>query len=97
MVKHSQFVELYYCCPISNCEKEYKTKFNLKKHVEMTHLGLKFFICDICNKSLSSQQVLDEHMNKHLGLKPHKCATCRKKFRHYSHLALHRKKHEEGN
>lgn len=93
MCKSIEQIWLFYCCPDPNCDREYKTKFNLKKHVEMTHMGLKFFVCEICSKSLSSKQVLDEHMNKHLGIKPHKCSICRQKFRHYSHLALHRRKH----
>lgn len=95
MVRHLKYVDIIYCCPVNNCNKEYKTKYNLKKHVEMLHLDRQFFICDLCDKSLSSKQVLDEHMNKHLGIKPFKCTFCYKKFRHYSHLALHRKNHED--
>lgn len=82
-----------YCCPVENCPKEYQTKFNLKRHVEMGHIGKQLFKCKVCFKSLSSKQVLNEHMFIHQDIKPHKCSVCRQKVRHYSHLALHRKKH----
>lgn len=87
-------LNILYCCPIGDCMKEYLTKFNLKKHIEIAHIGKKLFVCEVCCKSLSSKQVLKEHMHIHQGIKSHKCSVCRKKFRHYSHLALHRKKHD---
>lgn len=94
MRRNKEFEVLAYCCPCPNCDKEYKSKFNLKKHFQLSHLKQKLFVCDICQKSLSSKQVLEEHLNKHNGIKRHKCETCYKEFRHYSHLALHRKKHD---
>ncbi|OMJ71315.1 hypothetical protein SteCoe_30516 [Stentor coeruleus] len=85
---------MIFCCPSSDCGREYKCKFNLKRHFESSHLGLKHFICEMCNKSFASKQILKEHMHRHLGIKPYKCPVCQHFFRQYSQLCLHRRKHD---
>lgn len=85
---------IWYCCPHQDCSKKYKSKFNLRKHVESSHLGKKFFICSDCGKSFASNHTLKEHTNKHKNIKPYKCTECGENFRHYSYLSLHRRAHQ---
>lgn len=85
-----------YCCPQEDCFKEYKCRFSLRRHFEMTHLGKKLFACHICKKSLASNQILREHLYKHSGIKPYRCSICRIRFRQYSHLSVHKIKHKQG-
>lgn len=82
-----------FCCSQPECMKEYKSRFNLSRHMQLCHLEKKLFECKICKKSLSSKHVLKEHMFKHSRSKPYKCKVCKKPFRHYSLLCLHRRKH----
>ncbi|OMJ73468.1 hypothetical protein SteCoe_27831 [Stentor coeruleus] len=85
-----------FCCPFPDCIKEYQGRFNLRRHVEMNHMGKIFHKCRICSKSFSSRQVLREHSFRHSGQKPYYCSSCGKRFRQYSHLAYHRKMHKFG-
>ena len=96
MVTIEEFCSVLYCCPVIDCSKEYKNKFNLKKHVKTIHFGKKPFSCLICNKKFVSKQNLREHRFIHSGIKPYKCTYCGKKFRQASHLSLHRRIHKRN-
>jgi len=82
-----------YCCMAPDCDKTYNSKFNLKRHVEISHFGIKRFQCDVCSGFYSSFQNLKEHKNLHTGLKPFRCPTCGEKFRQASQLSLHKRGH----
>lgn len=82
-----------YCCMYQNCESEYSTKFNLKRHVESVHLHLKRFECKICSGLFSSKQSLKEHLYLHSGAMPFQCSYCLKYFRQASQLYLHKRIH----
>ncbi|KAJ8522982.1 hypothetical protein ONZ45_g458 [Pleurotus djamor] len=43
----------------------------VKRHVETTHLKVKRFICDICNKAFPQKTSLDIHRHGHTGDTPH--------------------------
>lgn len=88
--------KILYCCPDSQCDKEYQSKFNLKRHVLYNHLGRKPFICQICNKDFVSKQNLLEHNFIHTGAKPYKCSLCGLRFRQVSLLSLHKRSHESN-
>lgn len=79
---------------MNDCNKTYSTKFNLKRHVEITHQKQKKYKCDLCQKSFVSQQNLKEHIFTHTGAKPYKCPYCDEFFRQISQLSLHRRDHE---
>lgn len=89
----TEMIITLYCCSQADCLKEYKSKFNLSRHIQLCHLEKKLFECKICKKCLSSKHVLKEHIFRHSHSKPYKCKICKKPFRHYSLLCLHRRKH----
>lgn len=94
MVKNQVEVYLLFCCPYQSCNKEYKSKFNLRRHVQYNHLGNKPFACTVCERNFVSKQNLAEHEFIHKGLKPYKCTECGLKFRYYSQISVHRRIHE---
>lgn len=96
MVNFKELSITLFCCPVEGCNKEYKSRFNLKRHVECNHLGRKPFTCEVCNRSFVSKLILTEHQFIHSGEKPYTCSVCREKFRHMSLLSLHKRSHEEN-
>ena len=60
------------------------------------HSGKKKFICQHCNKSLSSKASLNQHIRIHTGEKPFKCNHCDRAFAAKSTLTSHLKMHTEG-
>ena len=80
-------------CPFENCGKAYSSRFNLRRHTDIFHMGLALFQCHICRKNLSSKQNLKEHMNIHTGLKPYVCNICGERFKQGSLLCVHKKSH----
>lgn len=84
-------------CIAEGCQKSYSNSFNLKRHVESFHKGIKKFFCTICNKGLSSKQNLREHSFIHLDIKPYVCThnNCQAAFRQASQLTLHENMHNE--
>lgn len=90
------FIERLFCCPVEDCDREYKSKFNLKKHIQTWHLNAISFNCKVCNKKFVSKQNLREHNFIHLNKKPFKCTFCGKKFRQSSQLCLHKRSHKKN-
>jgi uncharacterized Zn-finger protein len=86
-----------YVCTHEGCEKSYSNAFNLKRHIESFHQGIKKFFCGICGKGLSSKQNMREHSFIHKGVKPYKCTVkeCEAAFRQASQLSMHLAFHAE--
>ena len=84
-------------CKFQGCEKKYSNSFNLKRHIESFHQGIKKFYCQLCNKGLSSKQNFREHSFIHSNVKPYKCnySWCKEAFRQLSQLNLHQNMHIE--
>ena len=82
-------------CEYAGCSKSYCSSFNLKRHLEIVHLGVKNFSCNICGRFLSSTQNLIDHHNIHTGAKPYKCEAngCGMCFRQLSQYYIHQSIH----
>ena len=48
------------------CESKVLTKGDLEQHVR-SHMGTRDFLCDLCHKTFTRQQMLNEHMDRHYG------------------------------
>lgn len=83
-------------CEVESCNKTYKSKYNLERHVEIVHQNFKRFQCEVCSKQLSSKQNLDEHYYTHSKVKSYKCTEigCSETFGQRSRLSHHKKFHE---
>ena len=84
-------------CNFPNCASSFGTRYNLRRHIEARHLGIKKFACDICGLKLASKQTKQEHMYTHTGEKPLVCTYpgCSKPFRQSSQLSVHVKQHHQ--
>lgn len=80
-------------CYYPACIKTFSSKFNLRRHVNVSHLSIKAFLCEICGKSFASKQNVKEHRFIHTGEKPFRCTGCGRCFRQASQLSSHRKTH----
>ena len=84
-----------YTCFYPECLKTYPTKYNLHRHVNVSHLMIRKFECMNCNSRFTCKQNLRDHQLIHLGLKPFPCADCHKSFRQISQLRAHYHVHRE--
>lgn len=56
-------------CP--HCNNYLSTKYNLRKHIEATHLQLRPFECGCCSKAFSYKHSFISHMKMHLKEESH--------------------------
>jgi hypothetical protein len=52
-------------CDYPNCTKLLSSKYNLKRHIESCHFGVRPYECSVCFKKFSSKQNKREHMRLH--------------------------------
>lgn len=85
-------------CEYEGCTRTYTSTFNLRRHIEKVHFGIKKFKCAYCQKHLSSKQNLIDHQNVHSGARPYVCdvPTCNIRFRQLSQFYLHKQMHQEA-
>lgn len=85
-------------CDYDDCSRTYCSYFNLKRHIESSHLGVKKFKCQVCSRHLSSKQNYIDHQNIHTGAKPYLCEHpgCTLRFRQLSQYYLHKQLHNEA-
>lgn len=60
MVKRASLVSIK--CTYKNCKKILSSKYNLKRHIEFNHLGVRPHECEICFKRFTSKQNRLEHI-----------------------------------
>ena len=85
-------------CDYEGCTRAYTSTFNLRRHIEKVHFGIKKFKCTYCQKHLSSKQNLIDHQNVHSGARPYICDVtgCNIRFRQLSQFYLHKQMHQEA-
>ena len=63
---HIKVMEVFaYKCYYENCQRSYKTKYNLKRHINSNHLFIKEYCCVVCSKTFASKQNLQGHERLH--------------------------------
>lgn len=85
---------LMFTCYYPDCLKAYPTKYNLHRHINVSHLLIRKFECDECFSRFTCKQNLRDHRLIHLDLKPFPCITCSKSFRQISQLRAHTNVHK---
>ncbi|KAJ8719916.1 hypothetical protein PYW07_011959 [Mythimna separata] len=92
MRSHSN--EKPYPCP--SCDKRYKDRGTLTRHMNRNHVQqkrLRNFICENCGKSFFSKNDVKVHMRTHTGETPYSCSLCTLRFTQISALQRHQKRH----
>ena len=77
------------------CNKTYKTNGHLKDHIEIQHMKIRRFECQICQSKFGRRSTLIAHMRTHTGEKDYKCPIegCEKRFAEKGNMSMHYKRH----
>lgn len=89
---HNQTPVIY---PCNACNKTYKKKFELNRHIKHHHLQQRSFLCDKCNAKFFSKRGLADHLSRHSGGEVCSCDICGKAFSRARTLKEHMKLHED--
>lgn len=96
LITHMRSHTNEYSFPCSLCEKKYKDRGNLKRHMDRHHSGHKRtrnFICESCGKGFFSKHDVKIHMRTHTGETPYACTDCPARFTQLGALLRHKKRH----
>lgn len=77
MKKHSGL--LPFKCAYEQCDRAYREKFMLQRHIRAAHKNIRPHNCSICSASFRSTKTMRQHMNLH-GEKRFACRCCDKRF-----------------
>lgn len=75
----------------TECDKQLKSRNSARSHIEMVHLKIKNYACNICEKEFYLRKDFNDHTRIHTAETPFACPVCEKKFRTTSILHEHRK------
>lgn len=81
--------------PCNACNKTYKKKFELNRHIKHHHLQQKNYLCDKCNAKFFSKRGLADHLSRHSGGMVCSCDVCGKSFLRMRTLKEHMKLHDD--
>ncbi|XP_058443486.1 zinc finger protein 664-like [Malaya genurostris] len=76
----------------SDCDKQFVTKNELKKHIDTSHKE-RAFKCRVCDKAFLLKKYQKEHERIHTDDKRYKCQICEKSFTRRYNVNLHAKIH----
>lgn len=77
------------------CDHIAETKQQVLQHININHLHLSTFLCDICGKIFTNETGLKVHIMIHRDTKPYLCQICSKAFKIQSSLRAHIKTHSQ--
>ena len=61
----------------SQCDKSFKYKMQLKRHMRRIHGNQDYnIVCETCGKAFKNKECLAAHRQVHSGEKPHACSYC---------------------
>lgn len=75
----------------TECEKTMTTRNAARTHIEMVHLKIRKFTCEMCDKEFYLKKDFNDHTRIHTAETPFPCTMCDKRFRTTSMLNEHRK------
>lgn len=78
-------------CTVPTCEKYFRSKPEVKKHVLLHHTTERPFKCEVCGKGFIKMSILNTHSKIHSGEKPFVCHICGKAFPKLYGLKRHKK------
>lgn len=78
---------LHVCIELSRNLKKYKVYFLIILD------GNTSFKCDICNETLSSKSLLNQHRKLHIKKTPFSCNICHKRFSKAERVLIHKRIH----
>ncbi len=98
LIKHSKFVHgdievLHKELQCKQCNKVFKHKRDLSRHVKVIHLGIRH-LCDVCGKAFRDMADLKNHKAYvHFGERKHVCDICGHASIKSTDLKIHRRQH----
>ncbi|GFS16828.1 zinc finger protein 782 [Elysia marginata] len=95
---HSQVRKASPTLTCAECNKVYKSKRSLQRHINVAHLGMDYqYECFHCgHKFLTSNQLREHVAWQHFGEKSHQCRFCDKSFVCRPTLIRHERKEHTG-
>lgn len=88
--QHRKKMSTRFACGV--CYRNYKSNDSLDKHIFKYHSGMKTLICEICNKTFSTETLFLRHLKYH-SEKPYACEKCHYRFTDETKLREHLDRH----
>ena len=83
-------------CTVPGCDKVFKVKNLLQRHLKTVHTSERLFNCDKCPKSFKTRSNLTTHSMVHNSESKFFCEECGQQFKHRSSLTAHIKQLHQG-
>jgi len=81
--------------PCSQCDREFKRKASLTRHLKGAHAEDRPYACRDCDRRFTDRDDLKVHLHSHSGAKRYPCSKCSRSFSLKSSLKTHlSKKHK---
>lgn len=77
------------CYECQNCNKIYKRRDHLARHMQTAHSELRPFLCRVCSHTFSRKDRLTRHEKIHSGAPQFSCNSCEKHFFRRDSLTKH--------
>ena len=78
-------------CTVDGCSEAFYTEREQQKHVDVVHLNIKPFHCEVCGESFAQKHLLNGHKLIHSDKRTFICPFCGKGFKQSATLYRHKK------